>query len=189
MEGITPTAPGRPILVGGAARGGDWQHETGNTTVIEIAIPGRQTLRLRHLTLDVNGTLAVDGQLIPGVAERIAALRQVLEIHLLTADTHGAQDDIDRDLNLVALRLNATRSGAEQKEDHVRVLGADSVVAIGNGVNDVLMLRTAALGIAVIGAEGLATAALREADIAVTRIEDALDLLLQPRRLAATLRA
>lgn len=157
--------------------------------MIEVVIPGRQTLRLRYLTLDVNGTLAVDGVLISGVAERLATLRQVLEIHLLTADTHGTQDDIDRHLDLMAMRLNATRSGAEQKEDHVRVLGADSVVAIGNGVNDVLMLRAAALGIAVIGAEGLAAAALREADIVVTRIEDALDLLLQPRRLAATLRA
>jgi P-type E1-E2 ATPase len=157
--------------------------------VIEVAIPGRETLRLRHLTLDVNGTLAADGVLIPGVADRLAALGRVLEVHLLTADTHGTQDGIDRDLNLMALRLNAARPGADQKYDHVRVLSADSVVAIGNGVNDVSMLRAAALGIAVIGAEGLATAALREADIVVTRIEDALDLLLEPRRLAATLRA
>jgi P-type E1-E2 ATPase len=157
--------------------------------VIEVAIPGRETLRLRHLTLDVNGTLAADGVLIPGVADRLAALGRVLEVHLLTADTHGTQDGIDRDLNLTALRLNTARPGASQKYDHVRDLGADNVAAIGNGVNDVLMLRAAALGIAVIGAEGLATAALREADIVVTRIEDALDLLLQPRRLAATLRA
>ena len=161
----------------------------GNTNVIEVSIPGRETLRLRHLTLDVNGTLAVDGLLIPGVVDRLAALRRVLEVHLLAADTHGTQDSIDRELNLMALRLNATRPGADQKEDHVRVLGPDSVVAIGNGVNDVSMLHAAALGIAVIGAEGLATAALRETDIVVTRIEDALDLLLQPRRLAATLRA
>ena len=157
--------------------------------MIEVSIPGRETLRLRNLALDVNGTLAIDGTLIPGVAERLTTLRQTLEIHLFTADTHGTQDSIDRELNLTAVVLNPTRPGAEQKEDQVRLLGADGVVAIGNGVNDVLMLRAAALGIAVIGAEGLATAALREADIVVTRIEDALDLLLQPRRLAATLRA
>jgi len=63
------------------------------------------------------------------------------------------------------------------------------VVAIGNGVNDARMLRAAALGIAALGREGLATAALQAADVVVASIEDALDLVLQPERMAATLRA
>jgi soluble P-type ATPase len=40
----------------------------------------------------------------------------------------------------------------------------------------------------VIGREGTAAALLGAADVVVTRIEDALDLLLDPRRLVATLR-
>ena len=67
-------------------------------------------------------------------------------------------------------------------------LGAERVVAIGNGANDAEMLAAAALGIAVLGPEGLATATLRAVDVVVGRIEDALDLLLQPQRLVATLR-
>jgi P-type E1-E2 ATPase len=157
--------------------------------MLEIAIPGKETLRLRRLALDVNGTLALDGALLPGVAERLRRLRRVLDVHLLTADTHGAQDRIDQELGLVATRLAAAAPGAEQKEAYIRALGADEVAAIGNGVNDALMLRAAALGIAVLGPEGLATAALREADVVVVRVEDALDLLLSPRRLSATLRA
>lgn len=157
--------------------------------MLDIAIPGKETLHLRHLALDVNGTLALDGALLPAVAERLARLRQVLDVHLLTADTHGTQDRVDRELGVAATRLTADRPGAEQKEAYVRALGADTVAAIGNGVNDVLMLRAAALGIVVLGPEGLAIAALRESDVVVVRIEDALDLLLLPKRLSATLRS
>jgi soluble P-type ATPase len=67
-------------------------------------------------------------------------------------------------------------------------LGAGQVVAIGNGANDVDMLRTSALGIAVLGPEGLATPALLAADVVVASIDDGLDLLLQPKRLIASLR-
>ena len=50
------------------------------------------------------------------------------------------------------------------------------------------MLQEAALGIAVLGPEGLAAEALLAADVVVASIEDALDLLLRPHRLVATLR-
>jgi len=40
----------------------------------------------------------------------------------------------------------------------------------------------------VLGREGLATAALQAAQAVASSIEDALDLILQPKRLAATLR-
>jgi len=49
-------------------------------------------------------------------------------------------------------------------------------------------LQRAALGIAVLGGEGLATVCLAAADVVVPSVESALDLLLYPRRLIATLR-
>ena len=157
--------------------------------MLEVAIPGRDALRLRHLVLDVNGTLAVDGHLQAGVAERLAELQQHLTLHLLTADTHGGQDRIDQALGVTAVRLRHDLPGGVQKADHVRSLGPASVVAVGNGANDALMLRAAALGIAVVEREGAAMAALQAADVVVTSAIDALDLLLFPRRLVATLRA
>jgi len=156
--------------------------------MLEIEIPGRGTLTLAHLVLDVNGTIALDGCLLPGVAERLRGISERLAVHLLTADTHGRQDELDRALGLRATRLGTDRSQVEQKAEHVRRLGAAAVVAVGNGANDALMLREAALGIAVVGGEGAAGAALREADVVVTDVLAALDLLLNPRRLAATLR-
>jgi P-type E1-E2 ATPase len=156
--------------------------------MIGLDVPGAGSLRLHHLVLDVNGTLALDGALLPGVAERLAALRQDLEVLLITADTHGGQTTIDAALGLTALRLVRGRPEAEQKAALVREIGPESVVAIGNGENDVLMLREARLGIAVLGEEGLATAALNAADVLASSIVSALDLLLDPQRLVATLR-
>jgi soluble P-type ATPase len=61
-------------------------------------------------------------------------------------------------------------------------------VAIGNGRNDTLMLQQAALGIAVMQTGGAATTALLAGDVVTPGIVDALDLLIHPDRLKATLR-
>ncbi len=155
--------------------------------MIELSIPGRGSLRLQHLVTDVNGTLAVDGTLIEGLAKRIASIRDRLTVHLLTADTHGRQSTIDQQLNLVATRL-APGHEQEQKRAYVQQLGSESVVAIGQGVNDAAMLEAAALGICVMSLEGAAVETLLAADVIVPDISAAFDLLDKPLRLVATLR-
>lgn len=153
--------------------------------MITVEIPGFKALTLECAVFDVNGTLAVDGELLPGVAERFAALGQQLDIFMLTADTHGKQSAIDAALGLQATIISR---GAVEKQERVLALDADRVVAIGNGANDAAMLEAAALGIAVLGPEGLAVPTLVAADVVVASITDALDLLLHPQRLKATLR-
>ena len=156
--------------------------------MIEVDVPGRGVLRLGQLVLDVNGTVALDGELVEGVAERVARLRDQLEVRIVSADTFGRLDAVADVLGVTAVRLRPGGGEAAQKDAVVRGLGAEQVVAIGNGANDAAMLRTARLGIAVLGREGLATAALQAADVLAPSIGDALDLLLHPRRLRATLR-
>lgn len=156
--------------------------------MLTLEVPGWRSLRLEHLVLDVNGTLTLDGRLLSGVAERLAALRPQLEAHLLSADTFGRLDAIGAELQVPTVRLRPGEPEAEQKARFVRALGADRVVAIGNGANDRAMLRVAALGIAVLGPEGLAREAGAAADLLAGSITAALDLLLEPRRLVATLR-
>ena len=157
------------------------------TVMIELNIPGSSTLRLEHLVTDVNGTLALDGVLLDGLIKRIASVRDRLTVHLLTADTHGRQAIIDQQLALTAARL--TPGGeAEQKRQYVQKLGADSVIAIGQGANDSLMLEAAALGICVLSPEGSASETLLAADIVVPNIVAAFDLLDKPLRIVATLR-
>ena len=155
--------------------------------MIEINIPGRGTLQLEHLVSDVNGTLAVDGVLIEGLAKRIASVRDRIRVHLLTADTHGKQAIINQQLNLTATRLTGGNE-QEQKRAYVKNLGSEKVIAIGQGANDAAMLKEAALGICVMSSEGAAIETLLSADIVVPNIFVALDLLDKPLRIAATLR-
>ena len=77
---------------------------------------------------------------------------------------------------------------AEAKVSYIQSLGTEKTVAVGNGRNDRLMLKDAALGIVVIQTEGTAVEALSAADLVVPGILEALDLLLHRRRLKATLR-
>ncbi len=155
--------------------------------MIELTIPGRGNLRLQHLVTDVNGTLAVDGVLIDGLAKRIAAIQDRLIVHMLTADTHGRQATIDRQLSLVATKL-ASGNEQEQKRGYVEHLGPEGVVAIGQGANDAAMLKAAAIGICVMSPEGTAKETLLAADVVAPDIMTVFDLLDKPLRLVATLR-
>ena len=152
--------------------------------MITVSIPGRGDRFLAHLVLDLNGTLAFDGRLIDGVAERLWTLRDQLDVHVLTADTFGVVDEIESELGFAVRRIR----NVGEKAAFVKRLGSASVVAIGNGANDAEMLSAAVLGIAVLGPEGLAREALEMADLVIPDILSALDLLLNVKRLVATLR-
>lgn len=157
--------------------------------MIEISLPGRDfDIKIHHLMLDVNGTLTVDGQLIPGVKERIELLKEHVEIYLLTADTFGKGAEAAAELGTSFKRVDADEGGFD-KRYFLLDLGKEHTAAIGNGYNDIYMLKEAALGIAVIGREGCSVEAIKRADIVVNDINDGLDLLLNPQRIVATLRA
>ena len=156
--------------------------------MIEIDIPGFGRLRLERLILDYNGTIAVDGQPVQGVKERLIALARHVEIHVLTADTFGG---VEKKLSDIPCKIHVLPVEAQDKGkmEYVDRLGADRAVCIGNGRNDVMMLKKAALGIAVVQDEGVAVSAVLSADVVVTGILSALDLLTNHMRLTATLRS
>ena len=155
--------------------------------MLALDIPGYGALALEHLVLDVNGTIAGGGELLPGVAEGLTALAGVLHPVAITADTHGTATALGERLG-IDVHIIASGWEAGDKLAVVQELGADSVVAIGNGANDALVLKASAVGICVIGPEGASRAALEAADVVVPTIEVALQLLADPRRLLATLR-
>jgi len=156
--------------------------------MISQTIPGFGALRLQHLVLDYNGTLALDGGLLPAARPRLRALARLVSVHVVTADTFGTVERALRGLPCKVVVLAAARQDAA-KARYVRALGERRTACIGNGRNDRLMLRAARLGIAVLGREASAAAALAAADVVAPSIEVALDLLLKPMRLTATLRA
>jgi P-type E1-E2 ATPase len=155
--------------------------------MIELNIPGRGVIELEHLVTDVNGTIALDGNLIEGVGTVLLRISERVNIHLLTADTHGHQDDIDEQLGMTAIRIPAGDESST-KAAYVRELKPKQVVAIGQGANDAGMLREAEIGIAVNSQEGLATEAIQAADLVLPDIHSALGMLENPMRLVASLR-
>ncbi len=155
--------------------------------MIELNVPGRGVIQLEHLVSDVNGTLALDGQLIDGVAKALVRLGDRLELHLLTADTQGRQSVIDQQLGLEAVRISPGDE-VEAKAAYVRDLGAERVVALGQGTNDAGMLQEAEVGICILSQESSAVDALMAADLVAPDIHAALALLEHPMRLVASLR-
>lgn len=155
--------------------------------MLELDIPGYGALALEYLVLDMNGTITCGGEVLPGVAEGVRALAGVLQPLVLTADSRGTAGKLAAALGL-ELRVVAGEWEAGEKLAVVQELGPERVVAIGNGANDALALSSCAVGICVLGPEGAARSALESADVVVHSVTDALALLADPARLAATLR-
>jgi soluble P-type ATPase len=154
---------------------------------VDITIPHYGTLLLRHVVLDYNGTIARDGILKEEVKALLPALCERYRVHVITADTFGT---VETQLEGYDVKVHVLTSDAHTRE---KALYTDSLinkhcVAIGNGNNDAKMLEDARLGIAVIGDEGCSYNAMKHSDIVCNGISDALELLLNDKRLVATLR-
>jgi soluble P-type ATPase len=155
--------------------------------LIEIEIPGWGNIEIENLVLDLNGTIATDGIIPSEVKEKIKSLSDKAKIYILTADTQGTASEEISKMGVELLKV----SGEDSTKVKLRVvesLDPTRTVAIGNGNNDHLILKEAALGVAVLGDEGISASAMKNADVIVKNISDALDLFLKPKRLIATLR-
>lgn len=154
---------------------------------MDINIPELGSYTLKHVVFDLNGTLAVDGQINENIKQKIRRLAAQFHVVIASSDIHNNLASLAQELGV---EYHILKSGeiAPQKAAVIRSLGSEETVAVGNGTNDWQMLREAAVGIAVIGREGAGTKAVSNADILVTDAADAMDLLLEPVRLIATLR-
>ncbi len=155
--------------------------------MISLNIPGFGPLNIEHLVLDYNGTIALDGNLMPGIGKTLQELSVDIEVHVLTADTFGQCEESLEGLP-VSIHVISGPAEDQSKLDYVRSLGAEKCACVGNGHNDALMLKEAALGIAISGPECLSMAAARSADISSAEIAHALGLFTHPIRLMTTLR-
>jgi len=155
--------------------------------MFEIDIPGFGKVTLKHLVSDFTGTLSVDGKLLPGVKKRLNKIAKFLKIHILTADTFRKARAELKGIKC-EIHILEGKNHDIQKEKYIKKLGSGNVIALGNGNNDRKMLKTAKIGIAVCLNEGCSTDAINSADILANSAADALDLLLKPKRLKATLR-
>lgn len=155
--------------------------------MILIDIPGVGQKQICHVVFDYNGTIARDGILIPGVKEGISAFSDQLFFHVITADTFGfvKKQIFGMDCSITII---PEKDQAESKLEFIRKLGPGETLCVGNGANDRLMLKEAAIGIAVLQEEGMAVSALLSSDLVVKDILDVFGFLRTPDRLKATLR-
>lgn len=155
--------------------------------MIRLDIPGNACCCIRHVVFDYNGTIARDGRIIPGVKKEIQQFSDRLGFHVLTADTFGSVKQQVHGMDAVLTVISKDHQD-RKKLDYVNSLGPGQTLCVGNGRNDALMLREAGIGIAVLGDEGLSSAALLASDLMVRDILDVFALLRTPERLIATLR-
>ncbi|MEI6326641.1 MAG: ATPase P [Candidatus Roizmanbacteria bacterium] len=154
--------------------------------MISLNIPGYGPLSIKTIIHDLNGTLSVRGEIVPGVKEKIkmlndAGIRQVL----FSGDTRGNALIFAKDLD-IEFRLAPS---AAEKANLAREYGADSCAAIGNGRIDKELFEVVKLSIIALQSEGVYTASLSAADIVVPTVVDALNLFLDKNILIATLRS
>ena len=155
--------------------------------MMELEIPGGGTLQIEHLILDFNGTIAVNGEVTGGVMERLNILSDSVKIHVITADTYGSVHAQCGGMG-VSVCVIGKEAQDKAKLAFLESLDARRCIAVGNGRNDALMLSQAALGFAVMQEEGLSMKAASQSDVVFKTINDALDALIYPSRLVATLR-
>jgi soluble P-type ATPase len=156
--------------------------------MINVNIPGFADLTINEVIFDYNGTLAVDGLLIDGVANELIELSKKVRIHVVTGDSLGTAKRELQDIPCTVLIVPPLEQGLA-KQNYLQKLNAQETVAIGNGRNDQQIMKNSAVGIIILGKEGTAVEALSAADIAVATIFDALNLLQHPNRLLSTLRS
>jgi len=154
---------------------------------MRIDIPGWGDFDIENIVIDLNGTVATDGRVPLEVKEKINSLSDQAKIYILTADTQGTANEETLGMNAELIKI-AEEDSKQGKFDFLKTLDLEVTVAIGNGSNDQLILKEAALGIAILGDEGVSVSAIKNADLVVKNIHDVLDLFLRPKRLIATLR-
>lgn len=154
--------------------------------MLNIKIPGCKNLKVDKLVFALNGTIACNGRLIAGVKEAINRLAADFEIYVLTTDEKEKAAEILRDLE-VELVVIAQNESSRSKAEFVEKLGRKSVISVGNGNNDVQMLKNAELSIVVLGAEGTVSAAVKAASLVSRDIVESLEIIASPERIKSTL--
>ncbi|MGB6128358.1 MAG: hypothetical protein WBG30_06370 [Psychrilyobacter sp.] len=154
---------------------------------MKIKIPRGKEFDIKHIVSDYNGTIALDGKLVEGVAELINELSKDIKFHVITADSFGSVEKELYGINCEVFKIGPGNQD-KAKAEYVKKLGSDNVVALGNGKNDFLMLEEAVLGIGILYHEGICTETLLASKIVCSNPIDALQNFKNPKRLIATLR-
>lgn len=155
--------------------------------MIKVDIPSYKKLEIENLVFDYNGTLAVDGKLVEGVMDKLIKASKRVKVYVITADTYGTVKENFKDVD-IEVKIISQENGSIDKLNFIKELGSDKTIAVGNGNNDELMLKKSAVGVAVLGEEGLSTNALLASDVLIKNIMNLFDMIANEKRIIANLR-
>lgn len=150
-----------------------------------VEMPGKGVVTVAELVVDLSDKIDGTAALLGELSQRLDKLGRSIRVTiLLDPNDHDASRAVDS-LPLDAVILPSS----EAKADLIHALGAERVVAITSTSGDPAMLSAAAIGIAVTNGSEAPAAANLSADVVVASFGEALDLVTDPTRLGATLKA
>ncbi len=147
-----------------------------------MEIPNYGKVEFKAVLFDLNGTLGEHGRVSEEVKRLLKELAGRYTIVVLSADTFGT---LEEEFKGLPVRVERVSSGVDKAEI---AKGYVPYAAVGNGNNDVAMLEGAELAFCVVGPEGASVDTLLASDIVVRDVKDAIAMLLDEKRLIATLR-
>lgn len=147
--------------------------------------PNKEIINIENIILDLNGTLAVNGQVSEKAKKLVVKLKQLgYKLILISGDIRGNAKTVAEELDL-GLYLGANSS---EKAKQMKRFDKEKTAAIGNARIDIGTFENAKISIATLQSEGIHSGILNYVDLIVPSIEDALNLFIDVKSLEATLR-
>ncbi|NBG88607.1 hypothetical protein [Isachenkonia alkalipeptolytica] len=156
---------------------------------IDVKVPWGEKYTINHVVFDLNGTLANNGEIAKTTEKLLKALAQKAKIYVLTADTHNTAGKLKEEIgDFCEIIVLQSSDHSEEKARFVHTLGYRETVTLGNGGNDVKMVQEGILSFGIIAGEGAYAPLLTKVDIVVHNIDHAIEMLIHPRKIVATIR-
>jgi len=152
-----------------------------------INVPETGKYEIENIVFDYNGTIAINGEIISGVLEKIVKLTELFNVTIITADTFNTVRKAFKGTN-VNIHVIDNENGTIQKKEFIKNIGSNKTIALGNGRNDQLMLKEAIISIAILNDEGVSLKALNNADFLLKDINHFFEMIEEPKKLIAILR-
>lgn len=156
---------------------------------IDIKVPWGEKYIIKNVVFDLNGTLANNGEIAGTTEELLKELAKHARIYIITADTHNTAESLKKKIGeFTEIIVLQSDEHDLEKARFVHTLGFRETVTLGNGGNDLKMVQEGILSFGIMAGEGIYAPLLSKVDIVVHNIDHAIDMLINPMKIVATLR-
>ena len=152
---------------------------------MEYNVSGVGTITLKTVVFDLNGTLAVYGEIKQSTKELLVELKNHgFEIFILTSDQRGVAMETVREIEVNCVIARTSK----EKQKFMKSLDRETTVTVGNGRVDIGMFQMSRIRIATLQAEGIHTGIISFVDMIVPSVDDAIKLLIDKDAFVSTMK-